>query len=50
MAEEAHNERQRDALLVEVHGLGLAQHVAVDVIGYRRALCACSPGSLFEHC
>src|SRR5665647_2460421 len=32
VAEEAHDDRQRDALLVEVHGLGLAQHVAMDVL------------------
>ena len=32
VAEEPHDDRQRDALLVEVHGLGLAQHVAVDVL------------------
>ena len=33
VAEEPHDDRQRDALLVEVHGLGLAQQVAVDVGG-----------------
>jgi HTH-like domain/Integrase core domain len=32
VAEESHDDRQRDALLVEVHGLGLAQHVAVDAL------------------
>ena len=31
MAEEPHDDGQRDALPVEVHGLGLAEHVAVDV-------------------
>lgn len=29
VAEQPHDDRQRDALLVEVHGLGLAEHVAV---------------------
>ena len=50
MAEKTHDDRQRDALLVEVHGFGFAQHVAVDVLGDRRALCACSCGCLLEHC
>jgi hypothetical protein len=31
VAEQPHDDRQGDALLVEIHGLGLAQHVAMDV-------------------
>ena len=50
MAKETHDDRHRYALLVEVHGLGLAQHVPVDVIGSRRALCACGCAGLFEQC
>ena len=33
MAEQAHDDRQWDPLLVEVHGFGLAQYVAVDTTG-----------------
>ena len=33
MAQESHDDRQGNALLVEVHGLGLAQHVAVNALG-----------------
>jgi len=31
VTEEPHDDRQRDPLLVEVHGLSFAQHVAVDI-------------------
>src|SRR5262245_38686359 len=44
VTEETHDDRQRNALLVEVHGFGLTQHVAVDVLRDRRALCACGRG------
>ena len=49
VAEEAHDDRQRDALLVEVHGFGFAQHVAVDVLRDRGALSAGGFGGLLEH-
>ena len=32
MAEEPHDDGQRNALLVEVHGFGFAKHVAVNVL------------------
>ncbi len=37
VAEEPHNNRQWDAMLVEVHGLGFAQHVAVNPGRHRGA-------------
>ena len=49
MAEEAHDDRQRDALLVEVHRFGFAQQVAVDVLWDRTALSTCGFGGVFEH-
>ncbi len=49
MAEEAHDDRQRDALLVEIHRLGFAQQVAVDVRRDRKALSTCGFGGLLEH-
>ena len=50
VAKEAHDDRQRNPLLVEVHGFGLAQQVAVDVRRDRRALSTCGFGGLPEHC
>ena len=38
MAEESHDDRQWDALLVRVHGFGLLQQVAVDVLRDRGTL------------
>ncbi len=49
VAEEAHDDRERDALLVEVHRFGFAQQVAVDVRRDRRALSTCGFGGLLEH-
>jgi HTH-like domain/Integrase core domain len=49
VAEESHDDRQRDPLLVKVHGFGLAQQVAVDVLGDRGTFLARNSGSLLEH-
>jgi len=49
VAEETHDDRQRDTLLVEVHGLGFAQQVAVDVLRDRTAVSTGGFGSLLEH-
>src|SRR5271166_4576949 len=48
VAEESHDDRQWDPLLVKVHGFGLSQHVAVDVLGDRGALVARGRGGLLE--
>ena len=49
MAEETHDDRQRDTLLVEIHRFGFAHQVAVDVRRDRRALSACGFGGLLEY-
>lgn len=49
LVEQAHDDRQRDALLVEVHGLGLAQHVAVDALGHRGASLPGGVGGVLEY-
>ena len=49
VAEEAHDDRQRDTLLVEIHRFGFAHQVAVDVRRDRRALSTCGFGGLLEH-
>src|SRR5271163_4405506 len=49
VAEEAHDDRQRYALLVEIHRFGFAHQVAVDVRRDRRALSTCGFGGLLEH-
>ena len=49
MAEESHDDRQWDPLPVKVHGFGLAQQVAVDVLGDRGTLVARGCGGLLEH-
>src|SRR6476659_5175574 len=49
VAEETHDDRQRNPLLVEVHRFGFAQQVAVDVLRDRRALSTCGFGSVLEH-
>jgi hypothetical protein len=49
VAEKPHDDWQRDPLLVKVHGLGLAQHVAVDVARNGGAGFAGRVGGLFEY-
>jgi hypothetical protein len=49
VSEETHADRQRDALLVEIHGFGLAQQVTVDARRDRRALSAGGFGGVLEH-
>ena len=49
VTKEPHNNRQYDSLLVEFHGLKLAQHVAVEVVQHGRVAQAATQLSNNDH-